>query len=90
MGDVDGCTDEGYPFVIDGAVQWLSAVPYGDDREEWGDREPPERCHDCGVTVGEVHHWGCDMAQCPNCAQQFLGCECEMPEPGDPRLEDTP
>lgn len=87
MGDVDSCTDEGYPFVIDGEIQWLSAIPYGDDREEWGNREPPEHCHDCNVVVGEVHHWGCDMARCPNCDDQFFGCECDMPEPGDPRLE---
>ncbi len=81
MGRVDRCTDAGYPFVIDGAVQWLSAIPYGDPRE--GDRLPPDHCHDCGVTVGSVHHWGCDVAVCPNCDHQFLGCECHMPEPGD-------
>jgi hypothetical protein len=82
MGSVDGCTDKAYPFATDGEVQWLSAVPYGDPREGWETYSclPPERCHDCACVVGEVHHWGCDMARCPNCEQQFLGCDCDMPD----------
>ncbi len=83
MGDVDRCTDDGYPYIIDGQVQWLSAIPYGDPREGWEDRTPPERCHDCAVEVGAVHHWDCDVAHCPNCDQQLFGCECDMRPEGE-------
>ena len=83
MADTEGCTDLGYPFVIDGQVQWLRAIPYGDDREGW--ENPTERCHDCAALIGQVHHWGCDVARCPNCLEQFLGCECDMPESDNPR-----
>jgi len=34
-------------------------------------------CHDCNVTEGQVHHWGCDSESCPKCGGQALGCECE-------------
>lgn len=33
------------------------------------------RCHDCGVTAGSIHHWGCDMERCPVCRLQLLTCE---------------
>src|SRR3954463_13227932 len=73
----DGCTDEQSPYVIDGEVRWLDAIRYGDPRERWG--SPPDPyCHDCGVALGNFHHWGCDMAQCPNCARPLLGCGCDM------------
>jgi hypothetical protein len=88
MRDTDACTDNGYPYVTDGEVQWLTAIPYGDPREDWADHEPPgagprscqlaTHCHDCGVATGSTHHWGCDVARCPNCDQQLLGCQCEM------------
>lgn len=86
IGCTDQCIDQGYPFVIDDRVQWLTPIPYGDVREDWAGIPTPAHCHDCGVTVGHTHHWGCDMATCPNCAQQFLGCDCDMPEHDDPRL----
>jgi hypothetical protein len=34
------------------------------------------RCHDCGATVGEYHHIGCDQDACPRCGGQFFVCDC--------------
>jgi hypothetical protein len=33
-------------------------------------------CGDCGVSTGGSHHFGCDMEQCPRCAEQLIGCDC--------------
>jgi hypothetical protein len=77
IGTTDACTDTAYPYVIDGQVKWLAPLPYGNPLEDWG--SPPDaRCHDCGIRIGSVHHWGCDYAKCPNCGLQLLGCECDM------------
>jgi hypothetical protein len=79
MGSTDGCTDTAYPYVTAGKVKWLKPLPFGKPLEDWGSPEPADaRCHDCGVAVGHVHHWGCDWATCPNCEQQLLGCACDM------------
>jgi len=29
---------------------------------------------ECGCEIGEVHHVGCDLEDCPRCGGQFLGC----------------
>lgn len=33
-------------------------------------------CHDCGATYGFLHHWGCDMEECPECRLQMISCDC--------------
>ena len=33
-------------------------------------------CHDCGVSEGEIHQFGCDMEKCPLCGWQLLSCNC--------------
>lgn len=40
--------------------------------EEYNNR----RCHDCGVKIGEIHHPGCDMEECPRCGGQYFICDC--------------
>ena len=38
--------------------------------------EPDERCHDCKVIVGGLHHPGCDVERCPRCKWQAISCGC--------------
>ena len=33
-------------------------------------------CPDCAVSVGGLHHFGCDWEQCPRCGGQQIGCDC--------------
>jgi len=33
-----------------------------------------ERCEDCGVKPGGVHHFGCDTEPCPSCGGQLITC----------------
>ena len=37
-----------------------------------------ERCHDCGILnkKGNIHHWRCDVEQCPKCGRQLFSCGC--------------
>lgn len=38
------------------------------------------RCGDCGVRIGGIHHLGCDVARCPLCRGQMIGCDCRYDE----------
>lgn len=35
-----------------------------------------QKCHDCGVGVGELHSPGCDDERCPFCLGQLISCDC--------------
>lgn len=37
---------------------------------------PGERCHDCNIARGGLHHPGCDMERCPACGGQLISCGC--------------
>ncbi|KKM93640.1 hypothetical protein LCGC14_1206270 [marine sediment metagenome] len=39
-------------------------------------QEPSGRCLHCGIVHGKVHHFGCDVEQCPKCGLQVIGCGC--------------
>lgn len=35
-----------------------------------------KKCHDCGVSPGELHSPGCDTERCPCCFRQLISCGC--------------
>ena len=35
-----------------------------------------DRCLDCGVLDGGVHHFGCEVERCPRCDHQQVACGC--------------
>jgi hypothetical protein len=47
----------------------MAQVPYTPD---YGG--PSQRCHDCNIKFGGVHHIGCDMERCPRCGRQLISC----------------
>ena len=47
-------------------------IRYGDEKFEWSG----ERCHDCNVVKGKIHHPGCDVEECPRCHGQLISCDC--------------
>jgi hypothetical protein len=57
----------------------LGAVRYG--AESIRPDDPPDRCRDCGVLEGGVHHALCCVQQCGRCGGQYLTCEHGMADP---------
>ena len=70
MRSADGCKEA--PIVmLDGTT--YEPVRYG---EEIGWPRTRERCGDCNVLAGRVHHHGCDIERCPSCQRQAITCGC--------------
>jgi hypothetical protein len=75
---VDGCVSD-RKILIDGEL--FDPIRYGDgDRWDGVDFEASGECHDCGVSVGSIHHPGCDMEECPKCGGQYFVCDCDTDE----------
>jgi hypothetical protein len=69
-----GCVS--FPLIVNGRHY----EPIG-----WGSETGPQAtyhlnldgpCGDCNAPRGGLHHPGCDLAQCPVCGGQMLGCGC--------------
>lgn len=50
------------------------AIKYGDEK---GHEEFEDRCYGCGCAIGEYHHMGCEVEQCPICGFQAIYCGCK-------------
>ena len=50
-------------------------VAFGDERRP----DPSTHCSGCGVSIGQMHHVGCDMEECPKCGNQAISCSCDLP-----------
>jgi hypothetical protein len=71
--DPVSCISE--PITIDGVER--ARLHFGAEKGfAEGAFEHP--CHDCGIVVGQFHHDGCDLEQCPNCGGQLLACDCDL------------
>ena len=50
-----------------GAVRYGTETGLPDDHDD--------RCGDCGVALGGVHHQYCDQEECGVCHEQLIACE---------------
>jgi hypothetical protein len=60
-------------------VEREGVTTFGQDIEDQG-IEPGDRCRDCGVIDGGIHHVHCCVAWCTDCDHQRLCCGCDDPE----------
>lgn len=68
MNRVEGCKND---KVIKFSDVSLDAVKAGESSDF-----TDSVCHDCGASVGEPHHVGCDVERCPRCEGQLISCDC--------------
>ena len=68
MGEVETCTD---------AYVTIAGVDHPRPRLDIVDAVNG-RCAVCGVTVGAIHHSGCDLEPCPACGGKQMSCRCPV------------
>ena len=62
------------PMVKIGGKLW-KRLPYGSKSSNGVSAASP--CHDCRVTDGQLHVFGCDVETCPACGEKLITCGCE-------------
>lgn len=68
-----------FRFVQVGGKDYLRVTDYHDIND---------RCHDCGIINGNIHHSGCDMERCPVCKGQLISCDCEVESVSNAKVYD--
>lgn len=56
----------------DGVI--FDAVPFGEETS--GAVAGAVTCPDCGVKTGGLHHFGCEIEECPRCRGRLVLCHC--------------
>ena len=74
MTTADSCSDQ--HLTLDGTRYEM--VRLGE--EEGAPTEEGDRCGDCGVASGGIHHPDCDIQECPICHGQVGLCGHEFDE----------
>lgn len=72
MHDQLGCIVETFDDFSDGIRR--ARVRFGHEQESIN----ATNCPDCLVPVEHFHHPGCDIEQCPCCANQAVSCSCSV------------
>lgn len=71
------CEFCGTPMTVQSScLPGMGRVAYGAERRGLF---AGEQCHDCFVVRGAIHHFGCDVEECPSCRGQMLGCDWVAP-----------
>lgn len=81
---VDGCRERRLVYDVDDPSELDDVDPddmvkpfrYGEE-PRFDDTEARGECPECNARVGEYHHPGCRIEQCPECEEQLQFCECE-------------
>lgn len=77
LNDTLSCSEN---VMVDFGNMVADPIRYGsEDRLKYNKFFDPlvhERCHDCNVKIGGIHHPGCDMEECPKCHKQLISCGC--------------
>ena len=52
-------------------------IPFGQSQRDIDFlQQNADICGDCGVKQGQIHDYGCDLEECPQCGEQLISCRC--------------
>ncbi|HYC83023.1 MAG TPA: hypothetical protein VEB60_00535 [Candidatus Paceibacterota bacterium] len=71
----DACTWQ--HVEIEGQVYGREGTYAFGKRFEQAVNADKDRCDDCGVLAGSVHHFGCTLERCPRCGEALATCACD-------------
>ena len=69
-----GCTGL---YAVSGGKKY-KRIKAGDKLDFDPNMDDRDLCHDCGVGLGQYHHFNCDAERCPICHNQLISCDCDI------------